>query len=78
MSVIEVKMFTVICDNCKKSADEGSEFAGWNDEDFAKDVATDSGYATEGDLHYCSNCCSYDDDDNLIIKVIDKNNESAK
>lgn len=78
MSVLEMKMFTVICDNCKKSADEGSGYAAWNDESYAKEVADEAGYAKNGDLHYCPDCHYYDDDDNLMVRISKENNESAK
>jgi hypothetical protein len=66
----ELKMFTVICDNCKKSADDETDYSCWNEENFAEDVALEAGYIKEDDKHYCSNCFEYDDDDNLIIKPI--------
>lgn len=73
MSVVEVKMFTVICDNCKKSADEGTDYSCWSDENYAKETADEAGYVKSDDLHYCPNCFEYDDDDNLIIKNETKN-----
>lgn len=68
----EVTMYTVVCDNCKKSAGENSEYAAWSDESSAKDVAMDSGYITEGKKHYCSDCFFYGDNDELIIKQLNK------
>lgn len=63
-------MFTVICDNCKKSADEDTDYSCWNEEGYAIDVATEAGYITDGDGHYCPKCHKYDDDDNLVIKTL--------
>ena len=42
MSIEKVEMFTVICDNCKESADEGTDYSCWNDENGAKEVATEA------------------------------------
>ncbi len=63
----EVKMYTVICDNCKKDSNEDTDYSCWNDKEYAQDVATEADWITEDDKHYCPNCYSYDDDDNLII-----------
>ena len=70
MSIEKMEMFTVVCDNCKKSADEDTMYSCWNDEGAAKDVAMEADYITEGDNHYCPKCYSYDDDDNLILKTL--------
>jgi len=69
MSIEKVEMFTVVCDNCKKSADENTDYSCWNCENGAQDVAMEAGYLKEEDKHYCPDCFEYDDDDNLIIKV---------
>jgi hypothetical protein len=69
MSIVKVQMFTVVCDGCNKSADEGTEYSCWNDEDYAVDVATEAGYIKLEEKHYCHNCHEYDDDDNVVVKV---------
>ena len=63
-----IEMFTVVCDNCGKSADEGTDYAGWNDKEYAKDIAMEANWVNENDKHFCTNCYEYDDDYNLIIK----------
>lgn len=67
MSIEKVEMFTVVCDNCKESADEGSDYSCWNDENGAKDVAMESGFINENENDYCPKCYSYNDEDELII-----------
>jgi len=62
-----VKMYTIICDNCGKDVNEGEEYAAWNDEGFAQDIAMEADWIKEDDKHYCTDCYEYDDDDNLII-----------
>lgn len=64
----ELKMYTVVCDKCGISADDGTEYSCWSDESFAWDVASDSSWIEEQDKHYCPDCYFYDDNDNLIIK----------
>ena len=66
----EVTMYTVICDNCGKDVCKDQEFAGWNDKDYAVDIARDGDWyiGERTDRHYCADCHTYDDDDNLIIK----------
>jgi hypothetical protein len=69
-----VKMYTVVCDNCKQDAFEGHEISCWNNKDFAEDIAIDAeGYIKDGDSHYCMTCAYYDDEDKLIIKSNDSN-----
>jgi hypothetical protein len=70
----EVQMYTVICDNCGKDCCEGSEYSCWNDSAAARDVAMDDNWTEDRDFdkHYCPDCWSYDDQDNVII------NESRK
>lgn len=63
----EVKMFTVVCDNCGEDIGATSEYSCWNDEFYAEEKAMDSDWHREGDKHYCPDCFSHDDDDNLII-----------
>jgi hypothetical protein len=65
----ELKMFTVICDRCGKSADDGTEYAGWGSEEGAWTVADEDNWIKHEGGDYCPDCYKYDDDDdNLIIK----------
>lgn len=70
-----IEMFTVVCDNCGKSADEGTDYAGWNEKEYAKDIAMEANWANKDDKDFCPNCYEYDDDDNLIIKNNENNRE---
>lgn len=63
----EVKMYTVVCDNCGKDVNEGAEYSCWNDKNYADDVAMESDWYRVDDKHYCQDCAEYDDDDNLTI-----------
>ena len=76
MSIEKVQMFTVICDNCKESADEGTDYSCWNDENGAKDVAMEAGFITENDNHYCPKCYHYNNEDELIINT-ERTNENS-
>lgn len=66
----EIKMHTVICDNCGKDAFEESEYAGFNDQSFALDCAKEEGYVEHEHNHYCIDCYEYDDNDEFVIKKI--------
>lgn len=63
-------MYTVVCDNCGKDSNEDSEYSCYSDKDHAEENAIESDWIQEEDKHYCDECFSYDDDDNLIIKPI--------
>lgn len=67
MSIEKVQMFTVVCDNCKESADEGTDYSCWNDENAAKEVAMEAGFINENHNDYCPKCHHYTDEDELII-----------
>lgn len=60
-------MFTVVCDNCGADSNEGEEYSAWNVKSFAEDCAIEGGWLKEGDRHYCGNCFSYGDNDELKI-----------
>lgn len=66
----EVKMYTVVCDNCGKDVNKDAEYSAWNDKRRAEEVATESDWIKENDKNYCPNCFTYDDDDNLLIMPI--------
>lgn len=69
--IVEVKMFTVQCDNCEKVY-EGDDYAAWNDEGYAVECAENSGWYKDFESngpnkHYCPKCFAFDDEDNLVI-----------
>ena len=69
MSIEKIEMFTVICDNCKTSADDDTDYSCWNDEIAARDVAMEADYIYEDDKHYCPKCYEYNDEYELIINT---------
>lgn len=69
MGIQKIEMYTCICDICGKSADEDTDYSCWGNPSVAKDVAMNADWITEGDKAYCTECHSYDDEDNLIIKT---------
>ena len=69
MSIEKVTMYTVICDNCKESADENTDYSCWNDENYAKEIASEAGFTNENDKDYCNKCHYYNDEDELIINT---------
>ena len=65
----EIIMYTVVCDNCGKDANEDTDYSCWNDKNYAEDSAIEDDWVKEDNKHYCKNCfMGYDDDDKLIIK----------
>lgn len=68
----EVKMYTVICDNCGKDCNADSEYSCWSDDTFARDCAMEDDWITEGDKHYCPQCYSYNDNDELELKPVNQ------
>ena len=67
--IVEVKMYTVECDHCGKDSNDNSEWSCWNDEVTADDVAMNMDWFSDDDKHYCTDCYSYGDNDELILKT---------
>ena len=65
--IVKVEMYTVICDNCKKYFGSEGDYSCWNDDHFAEDNAMDSDWLKIDDCHYCTDCHSIGDDDELVI-----------
>jgi hypothetical protein len=66
--IVEVTMYSVVCDICKKDALKDQEICAWNDKSMASEIAGNMDWFRDGDKHYCTDCHSFDDDDNLILK----------
>jgi len=67
-----VIMYTVICDNCGKDCNKDNEYSCWSDVSYTEDVSLEANWHKEDDKHYCPDCYSWDDDDNLVLKLIEK------
>lgn len=63
----EVKMYTVVCDNCGKDSNEDEEYSCYGDAIGAEEIAMENGYIKIGTSHFCDECWSYDENDKVII-----------
>ncbi len=72
MAVEKVEMFTVVCDNCGEDIGASSEYSCWNDSSYAEENAMESDWIKHDGKHYCPECYSYNDNDELILKPIEK------
>ena len=66
----EVTMYTVICDNCGKDVNKDAEFSCWNEKGYAEECAKNADWIEDDDKHYCDDCFSYDENDNIVLKQI--------
>ena len=64
----EIKMYTVICDNCNIDANYNSEYIAWKQKEYAEDIALDQEWKIINKKHYCPDCWSRDDNDEIVIK----------
>lgn len=71
--LVEVKMFTINCDNCGCSLSESSEYSCWNDENSVEEIRQEEGWEKIDNKHYCTECFRYDEDYNVEILQILKN-----
>jgi len=65
----EVKMFTVICDNCGRDSGDDCDYSCWNDESTALDNAKIDDWIEHEGKNYCPHCYYIDDEDEIIIKT---------
>ncbi len=63
----EVKMYTVICDNCGGDSNYDNEYSCYSEQGYAEECAFESGWIEHDGEHYCELCYEYDDEDNLVI-----------
>ena len=63
----EFKCYTLLCDNCGADVNEGSEVSGWDSEEYNYDTAGESDWIDYEDKHYCPDCYSFNDEDEIII-----------
>ena len=65
MSIVKQYFYNVECDRCGKLSDEEH----WRvDEDLSKENADESGFIEVDGKHYCPDCYTIDDEDNIVIK----------
>jgi hypothetical protein len=65
--VKEVKMYTIVCDNCGADVNGDSGYSCWDSVRAIEDIRKEASWEKVGDKHYCNDCFEYDDDDNLVI-----------
>lgn len=70
MSIQKVEMYTVVCDNCNTDIGSTQDYSCWNDKDCAEENAMNSEWIKVDNKHYCDECVSYDDNDNLVLKEV--------
>lgn len=64
----EEKSFSIVCDCCGEKFHDGNDFCSYcNDTDgsMIESEAESNGWLTIGDKHYCPDCYSHDDNDNI-------------
>ena len=66
--IIEETFYAIECDVCKAQAENYDGHAFRADRNTAEGNAKDREWHKEGDCHYCQDCHSFDDEDNLVIK----------
>lgn len=76
--IIPIEMFGCQCDNCGKQwFDDNNGFVAFTDKNsMANNISDDDTWFVDSDhqedKHYCPDCFSIDDKDNLVIKQIIK------
>jgi hypothetical protein len=68
--IYPITMYAGKCDGCGKQWDNGDGVIAYQEESTVKESMQDSFWHIEGDKHYCGNCWSYDDDDNIVLGKI--------
>ena len=69
MALKEIKMYTLICDKCGKDVCNGSEYSGWSEDFWVKDIAIEEGWIVINHDDYCPNCWEHNiEKENQILK----------
>jgi len=69
--ITKINAFVCECDNCGADfTDENTGYTIFMLESDVKEHASEDGWHTDGDKHYCPECHDFDDDDNLVIKKL--------
>jgi hypothetical protein len=67
----KVECICLSCDNCGETfMDNHTGFSIYVDENGAHEAADNDGWYSEDGKHYCPECHTIDDDDNLILKKL--------
>lgn len=66
----KVECICITCDNCgDEFIDNHSGFSIYVDENGAQEAADDYGWHSEGGKHYCHDCHTINDNDELVIDI---------
>ncbi len=68
----EVTMYTVVCDRCGKTADEGTDYSCWDEEFAARDVASEAGWIEHNENDYCPGCVEWNADESELVPIAPK------
>lgn len=64
--IIDSKFYNIQCDHCGRILDEETW---WEDPDALGVIVADAGWIEcEGGRHYCDECWTRDDDDNIVTE----------
>lgn len=75
----KVECVTLSCDNCKKDFVEyHNGFSIFVDENSAYEEASNDNWFRDKDKCYCPDCYSFDEEENLIIKKLEVNENTQK
>lgn len=58
----EIKVYTIVCDNCGANLCDESEYCGWNETDYIKEIAENEGWKEIDGNNYCPDCWRWNED----------------
>lgn len=62
------KMYGLQCDNCGADHESSGGYNCLTEAGDMVDDAMENGWAEDGEKHYCEACCTFGDDDELVIR----------
>ena len=68
---VKVESFKIVCDCCGETFHDGNDFVCYTDDADGSQIneeAESAGWIEIGDEHFCPDCFSFGDDDNIVIK----------
>lgn len=70
----KVECVIITCDNCENVYEDGNGYSIFADKNSA--YPSEYGWHVDKDKHYCPSCYELDENDNLILKKIEKKSAS--
>lgn len=69
--ILNIKIYTIICDNCQNDFSQGDEYlTQYEDQELMMEMALDESWIERDKKHYCPSCYTINEYDEIQIKLL--------